>query len=99
MELTEALVFISMLWWDLVGKSEEEELERLLRDEVEARILDFALTRLGFVDATEENVVFLHLLEPMHDRGMEFVFVGKMALEVAPGWERLRAKRAAVTPR
>jgi hypothetical protein len=85
MKFAEALVFIGMFQWNLVGESEEKEAEGFSWDKVKVGCLDLACSRLGFGDVTKGVSGCLHLFELMYDRGVEFVLVGEVVLKIATG--------------
>jgi hypothetical protein len=89
MELAEILVLVGMVGRHVVGESEEKESKGFSRDEVEAGLLDTMGTRFGFGHAATGLRNLLHLLESVHDRGVELVFVGEVVLKVAAGCKRL----------
>ena len=97
MELAETLMFAGVIRWYVVGEPEEEMMEGLSRDEVEARFLDASSMWSGSDLAAGNPRDSFHLLESMYDRGMELVFEGKMIFEIAAGGERFRAEGALVT--
>jgi hypothetical protein len=70
--------------------------ESFPRDKIEVRLLDVALGWPGLVSAAKGVVGRFHLLEPMHDGGMEFMLIGEMSLVIAARRERLWTERAAV---
>jgi hypothetical protein len=82
MELAETLVLVGMIRRYVVGESEEEESEGFSRDEVEAGFLGATRAWFGFERVVAGLRNSFHLLESVYDRGVEFVFVGKMVLEV-----------------
>jgi hypothetical protein len=96
MELAKTLVFIGVLWWNLVGEPEEKEMEGLFWDKVEAGAFDFACVWFGLGGAVEGMSSLLYLFEPVNNWGMKLVLVSEVSLKVATGWECLRAKRAVV---
>ena len=76
MELAETLMFIGVIGWYFVGKSEEEEPEGLAWNEVETGLLDPTGARFGRACVVRNLRGLLHLLEPMYSGWMELVLVG-----------------------
>jgi hypothetical protein len=76
MEFAETLMFAGVIRWYFVGKSEEEELEWLTRDEVEMGFPDTVGACFRCTRAMRGSRGLLHLLEPMYNGQMELVFVG-----------------------
>jgi hypothetical protein len=99
MKFAEALVFIGMFQWNLVGESEEKEAEGFSWDKVKVGCLDLACSRLGFGDTMKGVTGRLHLFELMYDRGVEFMLVGEVVLKIVTGRECLWAERTAVVLR
>jgi hypothetical protein len=66
-EFAEALVFIGMLRWNFVGKPEEEEMEGLSWNKVEARCFDLPCMWLGLNGTLKGVWGCLHLFEPVYD--------------------------------
>jgi hypothetical protein len=85
MELAEALMFVSVLRWNLVGKSEEEESEGLSQDKVEVRFLTLMYTRFSPAGMLEGVFGHLHLSESMYNGGMELMLVGEVPFVIAVG--------------
>ena len=92
MELAEALMFVGVIGWHFVGKSEEEESEGFARNEVETGFLDSMGTWFGRTCVTRGLRESLHLLKLMYDGRMELVLVGQMVFKVAANGERFRAE-------
>jgi hypothetical protein len=95
-KLAEALMFVGVLRRYLVRETEEEESERFSWDKVKAGAFDLARVWLGLGGATKGMSGFLHLFEPMHNRGVKLVFVSEVSFEIAAGRECFRAERTAV---
>jgi hypothetical protein len=85
MKLAETLVLVGVVGWYVVGESEEEESEGFSWDEVKAGLLDAVGVWFGFERAAKGVRGLLHLFESVHNRGVEFMFVGEMVLEVTAG--------------
>jgi hypothetical protein len=73
MELAEALMLAGVVGRYIVGKPEEEKLERLSRDEVKTDFLDIAGLRPRCGYATMGPRGWFHLFESVYDRGVKFV--------------------------
>jgi hypothetical protein len=99
MEFAETLVLVGVVRRYVVGKSEEEESEGLPWDEVEAGPLNATGVRHGFGWMANGSRDLFHLFEAVYDRGMEFVFVMEVVLEVATSCKCFWAEGAPVASR
>jgi hypothetical protein len=97
--LAEALVLVSVLRQDLVGEMEEKEPEGLSWDKIEAGWLNkvsFGLLGTGLVSTRMRAETWFHLLEPMDDCGVKFMFVSKMLFKIGLDEECLLTEGATV---